>query len=817
MILQLNNQPTAPIEDIYAAWDKHFITEPSEMLHYFERDKPVVGGFDTETTGLHIRKDKPFLVVFGWLYPDRPHGRVFTFEPFPKLMHVFLQLAKRLKIFMAWQTKFDLHMLKNIGYDYEEPNLFECMAVARLTVESVPARDGGDSMELKEIAYRYVSKKAMEAEKILNKRKAEIKEHKVQVLSLQLMQFDYTFDDKTITSTDRKKIEKGIRPKWTKKRIEVFLNDITNDLEDLPPEISRVFREWLHSCGLVTTYKWTERIVSYLDIYREFPDDMKEYAANDVISMLEFYRYAIPNLIQKNQQAILKEENQLIIPLLHMERQGLRVDQKKLYESKDRLKQAIREKRKKLWKLLGEKVTVNQHERIKQLLQQKGYEIEKSNKKALKDLAHKYGGEVKEIVHVINQLRTLEKWYGVYCLRLIDATQYDGYFYTQLQQCSAVSGRFGSDSQQFPKAGIVDDDGTELFHVRDLFIPPGEEYDSMWYIDFSQVELRVQAHYCHLVSGGDLNLSRAYMPFKCIHYMTGEEYRFDTAEERNRWKELKEGHPNPYDFEDGMEEVLKQGWSVWINPDTNQPWQPTDVHGETTHNALIELGYVCHEKYKSYSATPEMTEEQKLFGEKLGPKEFKAARGKGKTFNFMRNYGGGKGAAMEQLNLPAIVADALIRGYDKAFPGVVIYQKAIENSFRRKGYIRNHYGRRYYLFGVNRRKSYKLGNYNIQGTATGDLMKQCIIKIFDKLKELNAKTKMVLTVHDELVFAVHKDEHWIVSIIKDIMEDHPWCLVPIVAEPEMTTTSWKDKHKVEVPPNVTKNTGNRPKWELLRR
>lgn len=78
----------------YEAWESHHIDLPGEegiMGTVFKQDNPTVGGFDTETTGLHILRDKPFLIQFGWLLPLGAScpGRVFTFEPKKKVMEMF--------------------------------------------------------------------------------------------------------------------------------------------------------------------------------------------------------------------------------------------------------------------------------------------------------------------------------------------------------------------------------------------------------------------------------------------------------------------------------------------------------------------------------------------------------------------------------------------------------------------------------------------------------------------------------------------------------------------------------------------------------
>ena len=112
----------------YESWDRQHLETREDMLRMkrlFEMDNPVVGGGDTETNGLHIKKAKPFLIIFGWLIPGEEDGRVFTFNPTPFNMQLFFKLAEKLKAFVWWNAKYDLHMMANIGYEYKKENLFE--------------------------------------------------------------------------------------------------------------------------------------------------------------------------------------------------------------------------------------------------------------------------------------------------------------------------------------------------------------------------------------------------------------------------------------------------------------------------------------------------------------------------------------------------------------------------------------------------------------------------------------------------------------------------------------------------------------------
>lgn len=755
----------------FECWDRHHGDKAwAKAESLFETDKPVVGAFDTETDGLHIIQSQPFLIVFGWLFRGKEYGRVFTFPPSEQNMQRFHKLAKKLKLLIAWNIKFDLHMLRNAGWEYTTPNLCEGMALARLSVEALSASDkDGDSLSLKHMAKRYVHPTAADAEAEIKKIKTKLKNERRKPLKAILR-----------TIPVEGEVDKRGNPiKWSLKRIEEYEKNIELGREALPTQVRELLEEFEEP-----TYK---------DIYHAAPEKMVRYAQDDVVATLAIYCKTRPMILERNQKEVLKRENNLILPLYQMERTGLKVNRQYLMESREKLKKAIIGKRKRLCELAQAEVTVGQHVKLKEIfLNRWGLALEKTDKKHINQVFHTEEGEAKEFAGLIRQLRRLEKWISVYCDRVLEMSEFDGRFYTQINQCGAVSGRVSSDAQQFPKDRILTDEGVqyeekngpgtapremEIFYPRRAFEPTdrgqAEGYTSIYFLDFSQIELRNQAHYTILVNGGDPNLCRAYMPFGC-----------------------KDEKGNPYDYRDPQR---RQEWDQkkWFLPD-GTPWVETDVHGETTHNALVELRYRCLKKYKTYESTEKTPKEAtNMFGFVLDEKAFKKARYKGKTFNFMANYGGGVGAAMDTLEIPEIIAKALLNGYRTAFPGVTQYQQTIYKAHAAKGYVHNHYGRRYYL--RDNRKAYKLANYVIQGTATGDLMKECIIEIEKFLRPY--RTRMILTVHDELQFEVWKGEEHLVPQILGIMQDHPWHLVPIVSDPEVTYTNWAEAKDVEIQPN----------------
>lgn len=156
------------------------------------------------------------------------------------------------------------------------------------------------------------------------------------------------------------------------------------------------------------------------------------------------------------------------------------------------------------------------------------------------------------------------------------------------------------------------------------------------------------------------------------------------------------------------------------------------------------------------------------------------------------NYGGGDAKAAEVLEIELEQAKAMNRGYTEAFPLVVQYQKWVESVMDKQGYIENLYGRRYYINNSNR--FYKCANYLIQGSCA-DMLKEKMILINRYLTEKKLKTRLVLCVHDELIFHVPVGEERHIEEIKKMMEDAPIVRIPIVAEVERTAKTWADKGK----------------------
>ena len=644
--------------------------------------------FDTETTGLHLKADTPFLMTLTFdnttyaVERDQIHQEIFD-------------SMKHFDLVFGHNIKYDLHMLANIGIDYKWNNLADTMILARLSLET----DEMQTIALKALAKKYLSVETGADEIKIKSALTALRRQNTALLKMAIK-------------------EEGM----TKKAFDELAKDAIYE----PLDFHKKFME-------------EHPEPTYLDIYKDplYTQAMLEYAMNDTEITLELAKLMYPVVIGREQLHLFKKENNLILPLFRMERVGLNVDRDYLETSRIKTREYIIYKRRQLCELVGETIKVGQHKRIKDLFKEKwGVVLQSSDDRALAGVSRPGAQTAAEI---IRELRTLEKWYSAYILRLLDKSAFDGRAYTQINQSAANTGRVSSDFQQFPKHAMYDDNNQELFHPRRAIITTGNGYDNTYYLDYSQIELRVQANYTFDISGGDLNMCRAYMPFKC-HNASGK--KFDPLEDKDLTFKEK-----------------------WLQDENNAVWKPVDLHSATTMEAFPEVDPTTS--------------------------EFKELRALGKATNFAKNYGATAGALMTQFGFSKEVAAKMDEAYYRAFPKILDYQKLVRDSYTRRGFVKNRYGRRYYL--GDRRFVYKLYNYIIQGTCA-DMLKEKIIEVDSFLKPY--KTRFQMNIHDELSFEVYKGEEFLIPTIKKMMEDVDWMTVPVVADVEVTHTNWAEKEAV---------------------
>lgn len=714
----------------------------NRMVKLFQEHQPKIGAIDTETDGLHIILSKPFVVQFGWLHPTELLGYTFAveLEQTPDLarqvINWWLEAAKSLDLHMGHNIKFDLHMLTNAGFQFHGDNLTDTMFYIRYGHDALTAANGGPPLGLKEYTTRYLDPTAKHHEKLLSKGRSALAK-------------EYNLALKQRLAACGKPPEKYKAKSYTLSVIDDLFKDPVFSSQDLPDKVREAYLDWLHlDLPLQLQKKVTSIVTSDMIPYTWLDrQTLLDYAHKDIVYTLELWAQLDPIVKARGNEEGLRIENSLILPLFEMERVGFAADIPYLQDSKRRLKEYILQRREELLSMVEEVFTIGQHARIKTLLLGFGVEVPSTGSEYLDQVKADLirSGESEEAVRfigLIQELRTLEKWYSAYITRFLRDLQDTDRLYTTINQVGTVSGRVTSDFQQFPKDPIVTADGEELFYPRKMVKTSGGGYNALVYIDYSQIELRFQALYTILVGHPDLNLCRAYMPFQCVDEM-GELFDCHNPSHIVRWAER---------------------W--YLSEDRSVLWEPVDVHGATT-TAATGLG--------------------------PGDPEFKHLRSViGKRVNFAKNYG----AKYNKIKtmFPDKTEEEVKRiddAYYTAFPGVKQYHEYCYASAQMCAYTPNLFGIRYY--GVN---GHKLINLLVQGSAAYYL-KLKIRELYDYSKAHNLKTRWQMQIHDELSWERWEDETDIFYEFKRIMEDWPDALVPIVAEMDVSTTTWADKKGVD--------------------
>ena len=178
----------------------------------------------------------------------------------------------------------------------------------------------------------------------------------------------------------------------------------------------------------------------------------------------------------------------------------------------------------------------------------------------------------------------------------------------------------------------------------------------------------------------------------------------------------------------------------------------------------------------------------------------KEQRSNAKTVNFGIIYGVSAFGLSNQTSLTRSESKLLIESYYDAYPKLKNYISSQINFARENGYVETILGRKRYLRDINSRNAIVRGaaernavNAPVQGSAA-DIIKIAMIKIHEKFQKSNFKSKMLVQVHDELVFEVHKKElEQVKKIIKIEMEQAYSFCVPLKVDMDQGL-NWFEAH-----------------------
>ena len=189
----------------------------------------------------------------------------------------------------------------------------------------------------------------------------------------------------------------------------------------------------------------------------------------------------------------------------------------------------------------------------------------------------------------------------------------------------------------------------------------------------------------------------------------------------------------------------------------------------------------------------------KVFGVQL-EEVTREMRGKAKMVNFGIIYGISAFGLSQRLNIKRKEAKGLIDEYFKNYPGVKRFMEDSIDNAKEVGYVQTIMKRKRFLKDINSSNAIVRGyaernaiNAPIQGSAA-DVIKIAMINIHKAMKEQNLKSKMLLQVHDELVFDVVPEEKEILpALVKDKMENAIKTIVPLTVEGAFGKT-WLEAH-----------------------
>ena len=705
------------------------ISQATSVLQDYKRDLKsqlvTAAAFDTETTGLHPVCDKPFLFQCGYYHEEQGKVFIVDIEKHPDVAKSFIRtwnsLTEHAPLYLGHHIIFDLHMITNIGVPYTHyENCSDTQYWIRASSDAIQESNGGESLALKDWACKHICKDA-------NKYEKELRQYRTDIAS--------EYNARLLKATG-----------WSKKQFDIFFNDKLNDVDDLPDDIKELYNTWYLSLPAYLQDSVTGVVKSDMIRYSDLPRDrVIEYGYYDIEYTLQCYELCSRVVKVRETYTQVKLENEQIPVFFEMERVGFKVDKDYLLSCKHRTKEYTLKRRKDLELLAKQPISCHQNALILKILkEQYGYDSDAANKETLEllvgDIKHRNpDDEAIEFIETILELRSLEKWYSTYIRKFDYQLKLSSRIYTSISQVGAVSGRITCDFQQFPKGGLVDNEGNELFDPRRMVVVD-DEFNHIVYLDYSAQELRVTALYTYLVGAPDLNMMRAYCPWKC-HLADGTKFDCEDAEMRS-----------------------KSYTEEWFRDEDNVKWVPTDLHGAMTKTIF------------------DIDESDPTFHDK---------RYVGKRCNFLKNYGGSFACIRQAFpDFSDELCHKIDEAYYNTFPGVKAYHNYCFQIAESLPCATNLYGVKYY--GVN---GHHLRNVLVQGTCAY-MTKNRQVALTKFLKEHNMKSKFVIPIHDEVQIYWHKDDDLRLAWeLKKVMQDID-SQVPIVSDMEITDTNWKEKYEV---------------------
>lgn len=443
--------------------------------------------YDTETTGLNIISDKPFMFQYGLVDHNLQLVSSDWFHVKDKAkMDVFKQHLLSINTIVGHNIKFDVHMAINAGFDKEifmNKNFIDTSVLSRLVVDHDTQTDKTFSAALKTLGVRYLGIDSNTEERALKMELSRlVSEHKQKMKDYFVAQGVW---DNKLTQTNQTKLINDIYLNWNK----VF---------HLYPQYTQHRKAFLQS-NPEPTYEQCSNVVTY--------------GMTDIKLTHGLLKLWYPKAVQLQQVDTLKRISNATYPLVIMERQGLAVDVQQVLKDRAKIVDEL-SKTKIIDPRTGGELSIGQHAKLKELYEyESGESLESSDKETRAEIEN-----ISPAAKAANYIAKLDKYLNTYVRSVLDKLTQVGKEYrifTQYNLAGTITGRLSSDFQQFPKESVKLNDGTEV-NIRSWFVVPKQD-KYMFYFDYSQMELRLQCEWTNIVNGQpDINMARAFTPYKCI-------------------------------------------------------------------------------------------------------------------------------------------------------------------------------------------------------------------------------------------------------------------------------------------------------------
>jgi DNA polymerase-1 len=695
----------------------NYMVDFKEFIEEAKKQKYIC--FDTETNGLNWVIHNPCGISIGWgvqnnyYIPVDHKGDAKNLNIEDIIDDLKELFSNKDKIFIGHHTKFDMHMLMNLG--------IEVKGIIHDTLNMSKILNENEKHGLKDLACKYINFKADSLEKDVAKFRAD-----------EAKRWRREFQRLLVEETNK------IVTRKTSSRLFISAQELEtirlNALEEAKDNLKK--HTYAKNGVDDVTYDYVP-----LDI-------MAPYACADVHYTYLLYKMFVFHITNSaDYKKVYLNEVRLNNELFYTERFGVKIDRPYLEQVGVELEAQLEQSRKDIYKAFGKEFNIDSNQQLVEVLLEKGVKLTKLSKTSKERLERGGKGEVafaidKEVLEalaeeneyasMILEHRKATKKKGTYVDGILGLLDGNDYVHTKFN-ASVTSGRMSSSD---PNAQNIEArDKT----IRRAFIKPSDDY-RLIYIDESQVELRIAAHYSQ-----DPVLMSCY-PFegepKDVHLITAAEIVMGVGvNELRSWKGDKSNHvvgtPNCncksclFDFARLAAKRVNFGILYGVGPYGLSKQIPGNK-SEDQCKAYID-GYLRH--YKGVNQFIKDTK-QKLKKDEYVVTEF---------------------------------------GRYRRFPGF-----------------------RAMPFAQQARCERQAVNYIIQSHAA-DMFKTAVVNIGKYLRDNNLRTRMTNFIHDEIQFYFHKDEmkkH--LQEVKFIMEDFELS-VPLVAEISISDTNWADKKEYKIP------------------